>query len=342
MLVDGILSIFWAVRYVLHIEFYYDPVRPETLISIDGVSIARTDIYSFLYPVRGYILQTWLPESGSWNGLFRELQDITRDDPSELVFHGRKTDFQDLAAMIAPHAHISCSLLETDYVRVWMQRIQDAEQKWQHIVNRPVIIERGDPDITKAFAELFAAENDRISAISQSCDNEWLIRISSPEDIDKAMEGDACCLIDGDSMLSYGDQSLLDKLTGSLRRADDMLVCSFRTEEKMREYRAFSRLSGSRNMIFTITDDSSWLQGLSAKYGEPYLCRQRINRLKLIEQELSHCYLDAKQQPLAATRLETIRAALVEQHRQRWLLNRKKDIAELHELLYGVDYMTSS
>ena len=62
----------------MKIEFWYDPVNPETMLKLEDRWLDKDDIYGFLYSVQSLPLQNWLYASGSWPGLKAHLSDLTR------------------------------------------------------------------------------------------------------------------------------------------------------------------------------------------------------------------------------------------------------------------------
>ena len=80
----------------MKIEFWYDPVNPETMLKLEDRWLDKDDIYGFLYSVQSLPLQNWLYASGSWPGLKAHLSDLTRGEELTLIFFGRECDFEDL------------------------------------------------------------------------------------------------------------------------------------------------------------------------------------------------------------------------------------------------------
>ena len=78
----------------MKIDLWYDPVQPETTVFLNGEPIDRHDIYGFLYPVRRYLLQSWLKASGSWPGLLEQLRGMARQEPLSVCFHGRRQELR--------------------------------------------------------------------------------------------------------------------------------------------------------------------------------------------------------------------------------------------------------
>ena len=139
----------------MKIEICYDHIRPYTFVMIEGKPVSQSDIYGFLYPVRGYVLQTWLNPSGSWRGLKNEMMDLTREEPSRLVFYGREIDYLDLERALNGLLNCQCQFVYADYTDVSVKYLAEAEKCFENIVNTPVVMDRDDSDTTRTMAELF-------------------------------------------------------------------------------------------------------------------------------------------------------------------------------------------
>lgn len=327
----------------MKIDLYYDPVRPETLVSINDQPVVLSDIYGFLFPVREYMMQTWLPESGSWDGISKELNGLIRDESSHIVFHGREIDYRDFAGAVRGLNGLCSAFQAVDYVSIWKQRIADAESLWKAIVEKPVVVEREDEDVTRAFRQLFPEQYEAVITAANAGPGDWLIRIQTAEDLPRSLETGTCCLINGDDLLTYENYSFLDRLTGSLRRSYDMLVCAFSTEEKKNEFSAYNEMYKKRNVVLTLTDEESWKERLREKYGVPFEYRQRIQRLRLIYQEIRCCIENADRETDEdggqTLNPAEIRKQLQERHKKRWAANQNGNIQRLEALLFGTDYM---
>lgn len=327
----------------MKIDLYYDPVRPETLVSINGQPVVLSDIYGFLFPVREYTMQTWLPESGSWDGISKELHGLIRDESSHIVFHGREIDYLDFAGAVRGLNGLRAEFQAVDYVSIWKQRIADAESLWKAIVEKPVVVEREDEDVIRVFRQLFPEQYEAVITAAGAESRDWLIRIQTAEDLPRSLETGTCCLIDGDGLLTYENYSVLDRLTGSLRRSYDMLVCAFSTEEKKKEFSAYNEMCKKRNVVLALAGEESWMEGLKEKYGVPFEYRQRIQRLRLIYRDILSCVesadRDADQDGGRTLNSAEIRKQIQERHKKRWAANQKGNIQRLEALLFGTDYM---
>ncbi len=325
----------------MKIEISYDPIRPYTFATIDGKPVSRSDIYGFLYPVRGYVLQTWLNPSGSWRGLKNELTDLTREEPSEIVFRGRETDYSDFERAVNGIINCSCRFVPADYGDALAKNLAEAESCLENIVKTAVVMDRDDSDTTRSMADLFPVQEARIRELRLQGDGEWLATVDSRADLSRCLKDDRCCLINGERMLSYDHYGLIDTLMTGLRRSPDMIVCAFSSDEKKAEFMNFNTQYKNHPVTFIRADETAWKSALKEKYGVPWEYRQKLERLKRCHEVLTSCFLteedtgeDASSSP------GYIRNVLRQRHKKRWAIHQKNQMDRLHSLLYGIDYIT--
>ena len=267
------------------VELHYDPVRPSTTVFIDGRAVDQHDIYGFLYPVRRCILQTWLPASGSWSGLRRQLEELARGEPVKLVFYGRPIDFEDVRAELGDD--VSFQLEEN--VEVYRNLLDQAEQDLAgvftselEVSSEPVVIQRG--------SDLFPEEADEMARVFTAGEKKWLLVIDSEEAFDSARRGDGCCLVKEPFLSGFATVDRLPQLAGSMLRARDMVCCAVDSAEKREEMQIYVQQFPQITVRFVDERDSGWKEELDAKYGVPFRLRQRLQRaiagLDLLEQ----CY----------------------------------------------------
>lgn len=155
----------------MDVELWYDPVGPETRVRLNGRWTDGHDIFGFLYPVRGCLLQTWLAPGGSWNGLRRQLAELARGEPVALTFHGREADFGDLEGALAGMEELTAGFQPWDPEEAWRERLEQAELLLGRIMGRPSRLdsaplteqERGAdlyPQLARRLEELLAGPEE--------------------------------------------------------------------------------------------------------------------------------------------------------------------------------------
>ena len=269
----------------MKVELHYDPVRPSTTVFVDGRAVDRHNIYGFLYPVRRCILQTWLPASGSWNGLRRQLEELARGEPVELAFYGRPIDFEDVRAELGDD--VSFQLEEN--VEAYRKMLDQAEQDMagaftseQKVSSEPVVIQRG--------SDLFPEETDEMARLFASGEKKWLLVIDSEEAFDSARRGEGCCLVKEPFLSGFAAVDRLPQLAGSMLRARDMVCCAVDSAEKREELLVYARQFPQLAVRFVDERDSGWKEALDAKYGVPFRLRQRLQRAIAGLDLLERCY----------------------------------------------------
>lgn len=319
-------------------EIFYDPVRPETNIVIDGERVDSADIYGFLYPVRRFVLQTWLNESSSWSGLVQHLSVLARGRDMDAVFHGRETDYDDFYA--AAGGRFRCSFEKWDSDELCDRRIEKAQQILDTIIGGYMKMESDSCDVKKNFGDIFPEKAEKLGKVlSSSADNKWLLEIKSKADFEEAsgMFGN-CCLIDETFLYSFEQFSKLEALFGSLRRAQDMLVCEFSSKKRLEEYRVYNSQVAKYGVRFVLKGESVEDE-LYEKYGKPYLKRQQFKTLDKARCLLKECFKMKKsletqlKSQEKRTDTESIRERLAAENKKRWIIHEQKRFDELEMLL---------
>ena len=332
----------------MKVDIYYDPVRPYTYVMINGAPVSQSHIYGFLYPVRGYVLQTWLYPSGSWHGLKNELMDLTREESSQIVFHSRKVDYLDFEKAIGDLSNCGLAFEEIDYTSISAVYLSDAQKLLEDIVNTPVVMERDESEITQTFSDLFPEQNAQLRQLPHWEGEKWLSCINNKADLLRCINSDECCLIDGDSMLSYDNYDLIDALTAGLKRSPDMLICTFSSNEKKVEFINYNAQLKNHTVAISDADDTKWKEQLNLKYGIPYEYRCKLKWLRTCFEVLKPCFdtetdadSDANKDTgiKAAANAQQIRNEIRNRHKKRWATHQKKHLDELCRLLYGIEYI---
>lgn len=199
----------------MQLELYYDPVRPETTVFIDGKKTERSDIFGFLYPVRNCILQTWLPESGSWSGLKQQLRELARGERVQVSFHGRTEDYADLQAALSGTSWVETVLIPWDPVAKEAELCKEARQLLGHIITTSVLMEEIDEVRNeKTMRDLFPGiASDIDDVLEDYGKGAWQVTIRTEEDFAKATRSyGSCCVIENDFFSSYEQFAKLERL----------------------------------------------------------------------------------------------------------------------------------
>ncbi|MBR2257707.1 MAG: hypothetical protein IJ899_10355 [Blautia sp.] len=326
----------------MKIEICYDHIRPYTFVMIEGKPVSQSDIYGFLYPVRGYVLQTWLNPSGSWRGLKNEMMDLTREEPSRLVFYGREIDYLDLERALNGLLNCQCQFVYADYTDVSVKYLAEAEKCFENIVNTPVVMDRDDSDTTRTMAELFPEQKARITGLVRQQEREWLSTINTQSDFFRCAKDDGCCLINGDRILSYDNYGMIDTLMTGLRRSPDMIVVAFASDEKKADFINFNTQYKNHTVTFVRSDEAAWKETLRVKYGVPWEYRKRLERLRRCYNVLTSCFLTEEDENTGdevSSMSSHIRNAIRKKYKKRWAAHQKNQMDRLYSLLYGIDYI---
>ena len=323
----------------MKIDLYYDPSVPETRVRVDGQWTDPADIYGLFYPVRRHLLQAWLMPSGSWSGLARQLAEVARGDKVALTFHGREIDYADVAAALqdAQDTTLDFEAWTTPPDRA----AAPASARLMALLGEDTVMERdGDAVITRTGGELF---EDFAASLARRLPEKplWLSVISTDDDLERARLGGGCCLVESAWLDSYEKLPLLEGLTRSMRRAQDMIVCRLPGPEAAGDYERFNSQCGGIAARFVSLEDDSWRDELWAKYGEPieraygHLDDQAVRRA--VEELLAlKADVDAKVRALRRQDDDEEERTLWE-YRQLWLNKRKNALLALMEAPGALD-----
>lgn len=252
-------------------EIYYDPVKPETRVSIDGAWVSKDNIYGFLFPVRNYLLQTWLEKCGSWQGLKRQLTDFARGDKIELIFTGRETDFNDLKASVGSIDGITLQHRQSDPIaenNAILSKAKNAIEEFIKLAKN-----------SSAYPKVLQNVIKTLEASEKASEN-WIASISSPGGLTEKLPDGCCCKIEDGFLRSFESLSELTRLTGSMCRSADMICCVIRDEGKFSDYSRYAEQCGMGYRFVNGTSCGAEAEKASnelySKYGEPFALRQKI------------------------------------------------------------------
>ncbi|MBR5110042.1 MAG: hypothetical protein IK099_07590 [Clostridia bacterium] len=312
-------------------ELFYDPVCLETLVRINGRVTDQTDIFGFLYPVRRCLLQAWLPPSGSWPGLARQVAELARGEETELVFHGREIDWADLSACLDGLSDVRLAFDLWDAVEARRRQIETARAMICGLMRERVAMEWGNgSDVYKTGSDLFPEVRERLEACLTE-DPPWIYAVASEADERRVQRETGCCVIEEQYLQSFERLSVLDTLTRSMRRSADMIVCRFTDETKLSDFRTYCGQLPGQKPRFALAGHDEWKEALEEKYGEPIRLRQQLQALRsgagLLEELLAgKDELSARIREMRRTQEESPELAHLES-RQIWLrsLSHKMD-----------------
>ncbi len=241
---------------MMKIELWYDPVYMETGIRINGNWQDDSDIYSFLYPVRRYPLQTWLGVAGSWQGIVQQLKDISRGEEIELEFHGRNVDFQDLYSAVKEMDALKATCVEWDILSLYNDKVQILEENIQKL---------------KEQMPIHMSITDKIMNLGnmQFEEEDWMVSVTSAEELQRAeKDSRLCCRVDSCILDSLEKLTEVERLVRSLRRPMDAICCCFSDNKAKEAFEAYALEFPRMQFVFALNSEQGWKEKLWSKYGE--------------------------------------------------------------------------
>lgn len=289
----------------MRIELNYDPVKPETVVCIDGQLTDRRDIYGFLYPVRHCLLQTWLYPSGSWSGLAWQLKELSRGEAIELIFFGRSEDFEDVRAALRNMDNLVLRHYRTNPMEKYSALFAQMDSQIAHILD-----EHADPGGKKTIGDIFPNTAGAIRTLRKEPDQEWMRVISTEEDFMLADQEElSCCIVREAYLDSYEKIEKLNSLTRSMRRSQDMICCCFEDPEKNADFAHYA--AQYENLKIRFSPEGDCVPLLRRKYGSAHALRCGLNRYRRIAGLLNQCYkrrdaVEARRTSLAREKNKTV------------------------------------
>ena len=327
----------------MKVDVYYDPIRPATSVFINGVKVDRHNVYGFLYPVRRCVLQTWLPASGSWSGLERQLAELARGEQMELIFHGRLVDYEDICAELREEI----AFCQDESIMGYYQKLlNQAEQDLRDIAQKKLNVS-SEPLILQSGSDLFQKEFSEMECLLTEKEKSWLIIIDNEEAFELARRGESCCLLKESFLSDFSVIDRLSQLTGSMQRSRDMILCAVGDRKKKNELLAYTRQFPQLAVQFVCESDNEWREKMAVKYGEPFLLRQRFRRTTAAFEAAEQCWLGEsklseqhKAMREAVRKGETLKVMQRNQLRYqlRWLQLQRPTFEELRRILYQERY----
>lgn len=323
----------------MKLELFYDPIRPETTVRIDGLATDTSDIYGFLYPVRNCIMQTYLYPNGSWTGLKRQIKELSRGDRVEFVFHGRKEDYTDVKAALESDSDITLFFEMWDSEKI----IEETFEKLDSLLKKISTDNNADDGVyRKTGRELFPEFFEYLNEIQNTPLPDWKLEINSRSDFLKADKNQGCCCIVGDSFLeSYDSFNSLEYLLRSMNRVPEMIICRFEEKDSLDNFAYYTRQFENMNFSLVTLDNNMREKEIYEKYGKPFLIRKRLGayiRINGILQELAQKRKDLTEEKKAIKRSGDATAASIRKEEQcrakiNWITRKEIYFSEFSKLV---------
>ena len=319
----------------MKVELIYDPVKPETMVCIDGQMTDKADIYGFLYPVRNCLLQTWLLPSGSWRGLAWQLRELSRGEQIDLLFSGRPEDFEDVRGALAGMEQLTLGFARTDPLQGYDSLFAQMDEKIALLLDEPV-----KQSEKKTLCDLFPETAEAVHEVMRAAPTPWVREISSEAELAAAdQQALCCCMVSGDYLDSYEKLEKLNFLTRSMRRSQDMICCCLDDAGKRADFAHYAAQYDNMKIRFDTAEKS--LPVLERKYGVPYTLREKYRRYGRILEILTQCYRQRDAIEARRTALAKEKNRTVEQTRQlerskiilNWFDRKKPYLSALNELV---------
>lgn len=317
----------------MKIELWYDAVAQETDILINGVPVEKNDVYGFLYPVRNYPIQSWLFPNGSWKGIAYQIIDLARDEAVNLVFHGRRCDFDDVCRCLAEQKTIAVTFIEWDVCTRYnelfsklLSTLMDHDSTIQKLLSSLEI----RPDYKTDFSLCQQGAN-------------WVCHIREESDLAKAADDRTvrCCIVHNSFLISYDKLYDLLGLTRSLRLPADAIFCCFDKEETKTEYAYYAHSFKRMGFHFCLENDD-YAKKAEAKYGLPAIVKLKIEICGELSKQLSSAYSKIKEDTQAefhSLSKNIVSLTTLEKQRFRSLKLLRDD---LYRLSYGMQRICES
>ena len=312
----------------MRIDIKYDPATVHTEATINGIVNDKKDIYSFIFPVKDYPLQCWIHKNGSWKGITKYINDIARGDDLEVVFQGRKVDFEDFKGVIEEYS--------------WQQdlKVKFAEKVLEY--------EKAAETLQMTSEELELLDFDSVSGIDNITKCIQLKnRIKQIEpykreihNIDKIFDTEPkrgyTYLVHEEALRSFDDMEKLVRLYQTMMVPADGILCWFHDLEKMKNYKSYGE---AMNCQVCCSDEINDFEQVYEKYSKPvavyelYLLHHQI--LKTVEKFQSEAdiqyRIDELKKYVMDEATEKKREELI--HYKKWILKNQNNISNYRKIM---------
>ncbi len=252
----------------MKIELWYDAVAQETDIIINGSAVGKNDIYGFLYPVRNYPLQSWIYPNGSWKGIEYQIVDLARDEEVNLIFHGRKCDYDDLNECLSVNGKIKLLFAEWDICGIY-------DKLFSNLLST---LKTNDNAIKELMSSLNLGYKYNADFNISADNSKWAYHIYDDLDLEKSNDIDnkCCCFIHSKYFTSYDKLQQLLCLTRSLNIPADAIYCCFDDERGKEDFKYYAQ-SFKRIVNFRFCLESEdYAKEAESKYGLPSIVKFKI------------------------------------------------------------------
>lgn len=270
----------------MKIELWYDAVVQETDILINNIPVEKNDIYGFLYSVRNYPIQSWLYPTGSWKGIEYQLTDLARDEHIDLVFNGRKCDFEDLQNCLCKNQNINLSFIEWDIC-----------QRYDELFSKLLSTLKSNDDIINASLSAILPDFEHnVNFGSSDSELDWAYNIYNDDDLLNFNNdhGYRCCYVHDSYFTAYEKLHDLLTLTRSLEIPADAIFCFFKDNQTKNDYQYYA--NAYKKMSFSFCEEvENMTDKAFTKYGRTSVVRQKIKKCYELCEELSAAYIRIKE-----------------------------------------------
>ncbi len=285
----GVCRILLRMCDGMKVELWYDPVRTEIKTRINDNWQDENDMYSFLYPVCHYPMQTWLREAGSWSGLGRQLNDLARGEDVELVFHGRALDYADLCDAVKSLPRIRTAFFDWDAIAEYKAKMGNTLKAAQKL-RFPT--QKGQAALCKILE--YNPSNIPWSSVIRE-EKDWALAEKSEL---------PCVFLDEHYPTSYETLHRLERLTKSLRRPADAICCFLTNQESLTLLKNYAAQYPRMRFSFCLGSRRQGEDDLKEKYGIPYQMRLQLNMLNDISRKLREFVQEARKTTQQRSELE--------------------------------------
>ena len=253
----------------MKIELWYDAVAQETDILINDFPVEKNDIYGFLYPVRNYPIQSWLDPNGSWKGIEYQIVDLARDENVNLVFHGRKCDYEDVCKCLSGNQKMQVDFAEWDVCTRY-------NELFSNLLSTLI---KNDSTIRRLRSPLETVSDSPVDFYVSIEDTDWAYHIRDHDDLARADEATnmSCCIVHDRFFSSYEKLHDLMGLTRSLRVPADAIFCCFDQEEAKADYEYYAQSFRRMSFHFCL-ESTNYLLEAKTKYGLPAIVKLKIKK----------------------------------------------------------------
>lgn len=265
----------------MKIELWYDAVAQETDILLNNVPVEKNDVYGFLYPVRNYPIQSWLYPNGSWKGIEYQISDLARDENVNIVFHGRKCDYNDVCRCLSGNQTIQMNFVEWDVCTRY-------DELFSNLLST---LKNNDSTIRKLLSPLEAISDCSADFDISIADTDWVYHIRDNNDLVNAdgSRNGRCYIVHDSFFLSYDKLHDLMVLTRSLRVPADAIFCCFAKEETRADYEYYARSFKKMRFHFYL-EGTDYIKAAKEKYGLPAIVKLKIKKCGEISKILCSAY----------------------------------------------------